>query len=149
MKRFHIHVGVKDLQESVLFYSNLFGKGPVKLKKDYAKWLIEDPRVNFAISTRAAEVGLNHLGIQVETTSELEEVAARIQKADMSSIKEETTCCYAKSSKVWTADPSGIAWEAYQNMEDAEVFGNMDLKPKASVEKENLCLPKIPNMKCC
>ena len=123
MKRFHLHVGVKDLEQSVQFYSTLFGQKPTKLKEDYAKWMLEDPRLNFAISTRSGEKGLDHLGIQVEDESELEEITQRLKNADLGIYDEgETTCCYAESKKAWVQDPSGIAWEAYQNMGDAEVF---------------------------
>ncbi len=123
MKRFHIHVGVKDLESSVQFYSILFGQKPVKLKPDYAKWLLDDPRINFAISTRTGEVGVDHLGIQVEEASELTEITERLKRADLKLQDEgETTCCYAKSNKAWVTDPAGVAWETYQNMADAEVF---------------------------
>lgn len=123
MKRFHIHVGVENLQQSVQFYSTLFGQKPTKLKEDYAKWMLEDPRLNFAISTRTNDKGVDHLGIQVETPVELTEISERLKKADLGVQDEgETTCCYAKSNKAWVEDPSGIAWEAYQNMGDVEVF---------------------------
>ncbi len=127
MKRFHIHVGVKDIRKSVQFYSTLFGQKPTKLKEDYAKWMLEDPRVNFAISTRTATDGVDHLGIQVENPPELEEITERLKKADLGIEDEgETTCCYATSNKAWVEDPSGIAWEAYQTMGDAEVFSQKD-----------------------
>jgi catechol 2,3-dioxygenase-like lactoylglutathione lyase family enzyme len=124
MKRFHIHVAVENINQSVRFYSTLFGAKPVKLKEDYAKWLLEDPRLNFAISTRSDTVGVNHLGIQVENEGELEEITERLKKADLGVYGEgETTCCYAESKKAWIRDPANIPWEAYQNMADAEVFG--------------------------
>lgn len=124
MKRFHIHVGVKDLSKSVQFYSTLFGQKPVKLKDDYAKWMLEDPKLNFAISTRPNEEGVDHLGIQVENDNELSEITERLKKADLGVFDEgETTCCYAKSNKAWAKDPSGVAWETYRTMADAEVFG--------------------------
>lgn len=123
MKRFHIHVGVTDLEKSVQFYSTLFGQKPTKLKADYAKWMLEDPRLNFAISTRVSGKGVDHLGIQVENAPELVEITERLKKADLGVYDEgETTCCYAESNKAWVQDPSGLAWEAYQNMGDAEVF---------------------------
>lgn len=122
MKRFHIHVGVKNLNESIQFYSTLFGQKPSKLKDDYAKWMLEDPRLNFAISTRPA-TGIDHLGIQVEEAQELSEITERLKKADLKIQDEgETTCCYSKSEKAWVTDPSGVAWEAYQNMADADVY---------------------------
>lgn len=123
MKRLHIHVGVEDLAQSIRFYSALFGVEPVKTKPDYAKWMLESPHVNFAISTRAGGTGVNHLGIQVDDESELAELRNRLQKADMSVASEgETTCCYAKSDKSWVHDPAGIPWEAYRTMADAEIY---------------------------
>jgi catechol 2,3-dioxygenase-like lactoylglutathione lyase family enzyme len=123
MKRFHIHVGVKDLEASVRFYSTLFGAPPSKRKEDYAKWMLEDPRLNFAISTRTGATGVDHLGIQVDEPAELEALTERLKNADLGVSDEgETTCCYAKSEKAWVEDPSGIAWEAYRTMADAEVY---------------------------
>lgn len=125
MKRFHIHVAVKDIQESVRFYSTLFGQEPIKLKEDYAKWLLDDPRLNFAISTRGSSVGVNHLGIQVENQDELEQITGRLKNADLGVYGEgEVTCCYAKSNKAWVSDPAGVPWETYQNMADVEVFND-------------------------
>jgi catechol 2,3-dioxygenase-like lactoylglutathione lyase family enzyme len=124
MKRFHLHVGVKSLEESVRFYTTLFGQGPSKLKEDYAKWMLEDPRASFAISTRVRTEGVDHLGIQVESDEELSEVIGRLKAAEVGVHDEgETTCCYAESSKAWTEDPSGLAWEAYRTMADADVYG--------------------------
>lgn len=123
MKRFHIHVGVKNLNESIQFYSTVFGQKPSKVKDDYAKWMLEDPRINFAISTRANVVGVDHLGLQVDHVLELSEITERMKNADLGVYDEgAATCCYAKSSKAWVKDPSGIAWEAYHTMADAEVF---------------------------
>lgn len=123
MKRLHIHIAVDDLAQSTQFYSALFGTKPSKQKPDYAKWMLDDPHINFAISSRSANIGLDHLGIQVDEESELVELRERLQKADMSLFDEgETTCCYAKSDKSWVQDFSGIAWEAYRTMEDAELF---------------------------
>jgi catechol 2,3-dioxygenase-like lactoylglutathione lyase family enzyme len=123
MKRFHIHIGVDNLDEAIGFYSALFGAAPVKTKPDYAKWMLDDPRVNFAISTRAKKQGVDHLGIQVEEESELNELRSRLEKADMKVLEEgATTCCYARSDKSWVQDPAGIPWEAYRTMEDAQFF---------------------------
>ena len=125
MKRFHIHVGVKNLEKSVQFYSTLFGQKPSKLKEDYAKWMLEDPRVNFAISTRVGENGVDHLGLQVDEDSELAEITERLKKADLGVYGEgEGICCYAESKKAWVQDPAGIAWEAYRTMADAELFNS-------------------------
>ena len=123
MKRLHIHIGVDNLDESIRFYSTLFGAAPIKTKSDYAKWLLDDPRVNFAISTRARTKGIDHLGIQVDDEAELAEVRERFKGGDMAVADEgETVCCYARSEKSWIQDPSGIAWEAYRTMEDAQLF---------------------------
>lgn len=124
MKRLHVHVAVENIGDAVTFYTTLFGTEPVKLKPDYAKWMLEDPRVNFAISARGRKPGLDHLGIQVQEDAELSEVRERIQKAEIKTLDEgETTCCYAKADKTWVIDPAGIAWEAYKTMGDAELFG--------------------------
>ena len=125
MKRLHIHVSVEKLDESIRFYSALFGAEPVKTKPDYAKWLLEDPRVNFAISTRAKNKGIDHLGIQVDEEDELAELRDRLKAGDMPVVNEgETVCCYAVSDKSWIQDPSGIPWEAYRTMEDAQLFSS-------------------------
>ena len=146
MKRFHIHVGVKDIQKSVQFYSTLFGQKPVKLKNDYAKWMLDDPKLNFAISTLSGEEGVDHLGIQVEDSGELSEITNRLKSADLGVYDEgETTCCYAESNKAWAKDPSGIAWETYQNMADVEVYGDRsDL-----TEGESCCAPDSSETSCC
>jgi len=141
MKRFHVHVGVKDLTKSVQFYSTLFGQQPSKLKEDYAKWMLEDPRINFAISTRTKSQGVDHLGLQVDEPAELTEISDRLKKADLGVHDEgETTCCYAKSNKAWVEDPSGVAWETYQNMGDVEIFSETEAKAKTE-EDEGCCVP--------
>src|SRR6201981_1027288 len=114
MKRFHVHVAVESLQQSIQFYSALFAAEPSVVKTDYAKWMLEDPRVNFAISARGRQPGLDHLGIQVEDQDELREVYARLHRASGNVIEQgETTCCYAKSEKAWIDDPAHIAWETF------------------------------------
>jgi hypothetical protein len=124
MKRFHVHNRVKDLTESINFYTALFGQGPSLLKDDYAKWMLEDPRVNFAISTGHAETGIEHLGLQVESPGELEVVYANMQKAK-GTVREEgnCTCCYSKSQKSWITDPQGVDWEAFYTYGSATVYG--------------------------
>jgi catechol 2,3-dioxygenase-like lactoylglutathione lyase family enzyme len=146
MKRLHIHVGVKDLERSVRFYSTLFGQKPAKEKPGYAKWMLEDPRVNFAISTLTKSEGVDHLGIQVEEPKELEELTERLKKADMGLYDEgETTCCYARSEKAWVQDPSGVAWETYRTMADVEVFND-----KTSVNEDaECCVADNAEEKCC
>ena len=114
MKRLHIHVAVENLPQSIGFYSALFAAGPAVVKTDYAKWMLDDPRVNFAISTRGREAGLDHLGIQVENADELQEVYARLRQAGGEVIEQgQTACCYAKSEKAWIDDPAGISWETF------------------------------------
>jgi catechol-2,3-dioxygenase len=149
MKRFHIHVGVKDLNNSIQFYSTLFGQGPTKVKDDYAKWMLEDPRINFAISTRSGKEGVDHLGLQVDEGHELAEISERLKKADLGVFDEgSTTCCYAESDKAWVKDPAGIAWETYHTMADAETFNE---KLKQESLPNACCPPKATNTKtgCC
>lgn len=125
MKRLHVHVAVRDLEASTRFYSTLFAAEPTVVKADYAKWMLDDPRVNFAISVHeGAAPGLSHLGIQVEDAGELEEVYARLQKADRPVLDEgATTCCYAKSTKSWIADPQDIAWETFLTTGESVDYG--------------------------
>ena len=123
MKRLHVHVAVDDLEASIGFYTALFGATPTKRKLDNAKWMLDDPRVNFAISSRGAKPGLDHLGIQAETPEELDTLRKQVKKAGLVVTGEgEATCCYAQSDKSWLQDPAGIAWEAYHTMADAELF---------------------------
>ena len=123
MKRMHLHVAVDDLAQSIRFYSTLFGAPPAVEKPDYAKWMLDDPRVNFAISRRGVKPGLDHIGIQVESEAELDEIRQRLDAADLAMLTETgTTCCYAKSDKHWVQDPSGIAWETYRTLDSAPTF---------------------------
>jgi catechol 2,3-dioxygenase-like lactoylglutathione lyase family enzyme len=156
MKHIHIHVGVEKLDESIRFYSALFGARPVKTQPDYAKWMLEDPRVNFAISTRASQNGVDHLGIQVDENDELEELRARLKTADMAVFDEgETICCYANSEKSWVQDPTGIAWEAYRTMDDAQIFSSKLADSKNAccavrpVSKAPCCEPSEKATGCC
>ena len=156
MKRFHIHVGVEKLDESIRFYSALFGAEPVKMKTDYAKWLLEDPRVNFAISTRAKKNGMDHLGIQVEEENELTELRERLKAADMTVVEEgETVCCYARSDKSWIQDPTGIPWEAYRTMEDAQLFSGQPEQVETAcctpdtMGEPECCEPSDKTAGCC
>ena len=123
MKRMHIHVGVKNLKESITFYSKMFATAPTIEKTDYAKWQLEDPKINFAISARGAAEGLNHLGIQVEDAQELSDMKARLDTLQADLVEEEgTACCYAKSDKYWVNDPSGIPWETFHTLDSIPVF---------------------------
>jgi catechol-2,3-dioxygenase len=124
MKRLHVHVAVENLEASVRFYSELFALQPTVLKSDYAKWMLDDPRANFAISQRSAEAGVQHLGIQVEDRSELEDVYMRLKRANAPVLEEgATTCCYAKSEKSWIDDPQGIRWETFLTTGASTVYG--------------------------
>jgi catechol 2,3-dioxygenase-like lactoylglutathione lyase family enzyme len=124
MKRLHVHVSVKDLPASIRFYRTLFGADPAVILADYAKWMLEDPRVNFAISSNRQPVGVNHLGFQVETDEELRGMRAQLEEADARMVEEsEQPCCYAKSDKYWVTDPTGIAWETFHTLGRIPVYG--------------------------
>jgi catechol 2,3-dioxygenase-like lactoylglutathione lyase family enzyme len=125
MKRLHVHVAVDDLSNAIKFYSTLFAAEPSVTKTDYAKWMLEDPRINFAISARGAQPGLNHLGIQVDSQSELYDVYERLRAADGTVLEQgQTQCCYARSEKAWTDDPAGISWEAFFTTSESTVYGD-------------------------
>jgi len=125
MKRLHVHVSVDDLPKAIKFYSTLFDADPIVTKPDYAKWMLEDPRVNFAISNRGAAAGLNHLGIQVESEDELHQVYERLRAAEGPMLEQgPTQCCYAKSEKAWIDDPAGISWEAFHTTGESTVYGD-------------------------
>jgi catechol 2,3-dioxygenase-like lactoylglutathione lyase family enzyme len=125
MKRFHVHLAVENLGESVKFYSDLFGVPPTVERLDYAKWMMEEPRVNFAISARGHRPGLNHLGFQAEDAEELAELGARADRAGGAAVLQETAveCCYAKGNKYWVIDPQGLAWEHFQTLGEVPIFG--------------------------
>lgn len=139
MKRIHLHISVADLEKSISFYQTLFGLPPTLQKTDYAKWMLDDPLVNFAISKRGATVGLDHIGIQTDCDKELSNIKTRLESAEMEIFsQEDTTCCYAKSNKHWVQDPSGIAWETYHTLEEALTFSNT-----ADIKSDNsaCCVP--------
>jgi predicted enzyme related to lactoylglutathione lyase len=142
MKRLHIHMAVEDLPRSIGFYSALFAAEPAVVKADYAKWMLEDPRVNFAISTRGRQPGLDHLGIQVENSGELQEVYARLHKAGGDVIEQgATACCYAKSEKSWIDDPAGIAWETFLTTGESVDYGDGtgERAVRVAHEKQGAC----------
>ena len=149
MKRFHLHVGVTDIDQSVAFYSQLFGAEPSVVKPDYAKWMLEDPRINFAISMRDGAVkGIEHVGLQVENAEELAEVYDRLKAADRPVLEEgATTCCYAQSQKSWIADPDGVVWEAFLTEGTSTVYGGSpDLEQLANADAATgaCCVPQMP-----
>ncbi|MCB2097687.1 MAG: ArsI/CadI family heavy metal resistance metalloenzyme [Parvularculaceae bacterium] len=124
MNRLHVHLKVEDLSQSIAFYSALFGRRPDKQEADYAKWMLEDPRANIAISTRGDGAGVDHVGLQTDTPEELEAIARRLKDADVGLFEEaNATCCYAKSDKYWTASPDGAKWELYHTFGDSPTFG--------------------------
>jgi len=140
MKRLHVHVSVKNLDASVRFYSQLFATEPAVLKPDYAKWMLEDPRVNFAISERDGKPGVQHLGIQVEDRAELAQVYERLQRAEGPVIEEgETTCCYAHSEKSWIHDPQGLQWETFLTTGQSTVYGTDEIRPKSAQDNQGAC----------
>ena len=129
MKRLHVHVAVENLDASIHFYSQLFASEPTVRKADYAKWMLEDPRVNFAISARSSQAGVQHLGIQVENRIELADVYSRLQRADGPVLEEgATTCCYAKSEKSWIEDPQGVKWETFLTTGESTTYGSDTVK---------------------
>ena len=142
MKRLHVHVAVSDIPQSIGFYSALFAARPAVVKPDYAKWMLDDPRVNFAISSRGREPGLDHLGIQVESRAELDDVFARLHKAGGDVVEQgQTACCYAKSEKSWIDDPAGIAWETFFTTGESTDYGDGTGERSARVahEQEKSC----------
>lgn len=148
MKRFHVHVAVDDLGRSIGFYSNLFGAAPLVIKDDYAKWMLDDPKVNFAISTRSRRAGVDHLGIQVETHEELGELAGRLKAAgEVTCDQEATTCCYAQSDKAWVDDPSGLRWETFHTFGEATTYGEDE--PGAMSKPQAACCAPAAAASCC
>jgi catechol 2,3-dioxygenase-like lactoylglutathione lyase family enzyme len=144
MKRMHVHMSVADLDQSIRFYSTLFATGPTVKKSDYAKWMLDDPRVNFAISTHSGHApGVDHLGIQVEDGGELQEVYDRLKGAEGPVLEEgKTTCCYAQSEKSWIADPAGVSWEAFHTTGEATVYGT-------SAPRVEALAPSTKDGACC
>ena len=149
MKRLHVHVSVDDLGQSIQFYSALFAARPSVEKPDYAKWMLDDPRVNFAISKRGTPAGLDHFGIQVENQEELHEVYDRLKKADRFVLEQgATTCCYAQSEKSWVTDPQGLSWETFLTTGDSTVYGDSaDLGQIRTTAA--CCTPETPQGACC
>ena len=164
MKRFHMHVSVNNLEESIRFYSTLFAAQPAVRQQDYAKWMLDDPRINFAISTHRQPVGINHVGFQVDSDEELRSMQAQLKAADGSLIQEDQQpCCYATSDKYWVTDPTGIAWETFHTLgsipvygEDTRVFdhGVSATPAQPSIIKAQCCVPQeispaVGESSCC
>ncbi len=156
MKRLHVHISVENLAESIRFYSALFTAEPSVSKSDYAKWMLDDPRVNFAISQRGATTGLNHLGVQVESPNELAEMHQRLQdlQADITE-ENKVSCCYAKADKYWVNDPQGIAWETFHTLDSIPIFGkDHEIQSTGSAVdmsaiKSDKTTPCRPTRACC
>lgn len=149
MKRFHVHVSVESLQDGVRFYSAMFGQQPTVAKDDYAKWMLDDPRVNFAISNRSTKRGVDHLGIQVESSEELASMEANLHHAsDTVQTQSGTACCYAQSDKHWVQDPGGIAWETFHTLASVPVFGEDQTSGDAAA-KAACCAPAMMKSSCC
>ncbi|MFZ1909619.1 MAG: ArsI/CadI family heavy metal resistance metalloenzyme [Burkholderiales bacterium] len=144
MKRLHVHLGVADLERSIRFYSALFAAEPSVRHSDYAKWQLDDPRVNFAISTRGKKAGLDHLGIQAEDDAELEQLGARLAQADVAVLPQKNaSCCYVKSDKYWTLDPQGIAWESFHTLDTIPVFGDDSVSETQATTSKACCAPSL------
>lgn len=149
MKRLHLHVNVPDLDKSIAFYATLFGAQPSVVKDDYAKWMLDDPRVNFAISTRTGAAGLDHVGVQVDSAAELSELAGRLKAAGAETFDQEaTTCCYARSDKSWVSDPSGLRWETFFTFGEATTYGESPEEAQAKSAPAGHALA-APVTSCC
>jgi len=153
MKRLHLHVSVPDLAQSIQFYETLFGAPATVVKEDYAKWMLEDPRVNFAISQRERATGVDHVGIQVDSAEELSDLATRLKKAGATTFDQEaTTCCYAQSDKSWVNDPAGVRWETFYTFGEATSYGE-DEPALATAAPASACCgapePKAATPACC
>jgi predicted enzyme related to lactoylglutathione lyase len=147
MKRMHVHVAVSDLQQAIGFYSGLFAAKPSVVKPDYAKWMLDDPRVNFAISARGRQPGLDHLGIQAESGDELKEIYTRLHKAGGNILEQgQTNCCYAKSEKSWIDDPAGIAWETFHTTGEITDYGDGSGERLARIAHEQSCCAPAPQI---
>lgn len=150
MKRFHVHMSVEDLDRSIGFYSTLFGAEPTVRRSDYAKWMLEDPRVNFAISDRGAAPGVDHLGIQVESPADLAKLAGRLHAAgEVTRDQQATTCCYAQSDKAWVNDPAGLRWETFFTFGEATTYGEDEPGAAPIREKAACCAPAPKTSSCC
>ena len=153
MKRFHVHLGVENLEQSIGFYSRLFGAEPTVRKADYAKWMVDDPRLNFAISARGGRAGINHLGLQADDAEELAAIRASFSAADHATLHDEpgANCCYAHGDKHWVTDPQGIAWEGYHTLGEIRYFGEASDPDTASAcgaspdntEASGCCAPSV------
>jgi len=142
MKCFYIHISVNDLEKNIAFYSQLFNNSPSVIKADYAKWTLDDPALNFAISTRGSQIGVDHVGIQTESDEELGNLRAQLEAAGIEGVAQENaTCCYARSDKYWVQDPQGIAWETFHSLESVPVFSEQAIETSS---ESACCAPGLP-----
>lgn len=154
MKRFHVHVAVDDLDANIRFYSTVFGMPPAVVKTDYAKWMLDDPRINFAISRRGLKAGIDHLGVQVESDEELTALRGQVEQAQITALDQPgAACCYARSDKYWITDPQGIAWETFHTLDSIPTYGE-DLQATAPSRDGACCAPAAsitiqPAKACC
>ena len=143
MKRFHVHIAVEKLDDSIQFYASLFGVAPTVVQSDYAKWMLEDPRVNFAISQRGSQPGINHLGFQVESDAELKAMRGQLAAADTGLVEQTgAACCYALSDKYWVTDPQGVAWETFHTLDTIPMYGE---DTRTSAMQSACCIPLAPS----
>ncbi|MGI9026339.1 MAG: ArsI/CadI family heavy metal resistance metalloenzyme [Burkholderiaceae bacterium] len=152
MKRFHVHVGVADLEENIRFYSTLFGAAPSVVKNDYAKWMLDDPRINFAISQRGSRHGVNHLGMQVDSSEELTAMQSQLAAADSTMTTESgANCCYANSDKLWTTDPQGVAWETFHSLGSIPLFSGEEsaAADSGAASKVDASIASTAKASCC
>ncbi|OBS10096.1 ArsI/CadI family heavy metal resistance metalloenzyme [Acidihalobacter prosperus] len=150
MSRFHLHIAVDDLDRNIAFYTAVFGADPTVVKPDYAKWQLEDPRINFAISARGAKPGVDHVGLQSEDEAELAAIRARLEAAGVAGVAQEnTSCCYARSDKYWVQDPQGIAWETFHSLGSIPLFSEEDAA--GARQQDAACCPPAaaPAGNCC
>jgi catechol 2,3-dioxygenase-like lactoylglutathione lyase family enzyme len=146
MSRLHVHIAVDDLDQNIRFYSAMFGAEPAVVKSDYAKWDLADPAVNFAISSRARNAGLDHVGIQADSAEELAALQARLDAAGVAGREQSgAACCYARSDKYWSLDPQGIAWEAFHTLDSIPTFNESEEETPA----QGCCVPEIGSSNCC
>ncbi len=147
MSRFHLHISVDNLEQNINFYSAMFGTEPTVSKSDYAKWELENPSINFAISNRGTQTGLDHVGLQAENETELSDLQARLEEADIKGVAQDSTaCCYARSDKYWSTDPQGIAWEAFHTLDTVPTFNEAEAEEDTG---SGCCIPVTTQTSSC
>jgi hypothetical protein len=146
MKRFHVHLHVENLPKNIDFYSQLFAREPARIESDYAKWMLDDPPLNFAISTRGSAKEVDHFGIQASDVEELATLKAQAEAASLSLDDQgRTSCCYARSEKYWITDPQGLAWEHFHTLGTISVYGESRREPVGNAVTDACCAPARRN----